>query len=98
MKKEKKFTTIVLCVLLVVALCLSACKKADDVPKDDKKTQEQVEKIRIATARMRRGRSRTNPGKKLRMRRNRTSRHHPLVVSFLSLAHGSWTRMARPCS
>ena len=44
MKKEKKITTIVLCVLLVVALCLSACKKADDVPKDDKKTQEQVEK------------------------------------------------------
>ncbi len=44
MKKDKKFTTIVLCVLLVVALCLSACKKVDDAPKDDKKAQEQAKK------------------------------------------------------
>lgn len=44
MKDGRKFITIILCVFLAEALCLSACKKADDAPKDDAKTQEQAEK------------------------------------------------------
>ncbi len=43
MKNGRKFITIILCVFLAAALCLSACKK-EDAPEDDKKTQEQVEK------------------------------------------------------
>ncbi len=44
MKNGRKFITIILCVFLAAVLCLSACKKADDAPEDDKKTQEQAEK------------------------------------------------------
>jgi endoglucanase len=44
MKNGRKFITIILCVFLAAALCLSACKKADDAPEDDKKTQEQAKK------------------------------------------------------